>query len=105
MERIFFTGRGRPVKDVGPMMPCAKMEFSKKGGDITHWVIWNIPGTATKLSENVPTGATLMDGSHQANNIAGSAKYFGPSPPAGAPYHHYILIVARSGYVGKVKGS
>jgi len=102
------------------------------GGDITHWVTWHIPGTATKLAENIPTGATLMDGSHQANNIAGSAKYFGPSPPAGAPYHHYIFqlyglnamldlpatatradiekamegkIVARSGYVGKVKGS
>jgi Raf kinase inhibitor-like YbhB/YbcL family protein len=101
------------------------------GSDITHWVVWNIPGTATKLAENVATGATLPDGSHQANNIAGSAKYFGPSPPAGAAYHHYIFqlyalnamldlpatatradvekamdgkIVARGAYTGKVKG-
>jgi Raf kinase inhibitor-like YbhB/YbcL family protein len=101
------------------------------GGDITHWVVWNIPGTATKLPENVPAGATLMDGSHQANNIANAPKYQGPSSSAGAPYHHYIFqlyalnamldlpatatrsdvekaldgkIVARSAYTGKVKG-
>ena len=102
------------------------------GGDITHWVIWNIPGTATKLAENVPTGATLMDGSHQANNIGNMPKYQGPAPPAGAPYHHYIFqlyalnamldlpatatradiekaldgkIIARGAYTGKVKGN
>ena len=73
-----------------------------------------------------------MDGSRQANNIAGQPKYMGPSPPAGAPYHHYIFqlyalnamldvpptatradvekaldgkIIARSAYTGKVKGN
>jgi Raf kinase inhibitor-like YbhB/YbcL family protein len=102
------------------------------GSDITHWVIWNIPGTATKLAENVAAGATLPDGSHQANNIAGQPKYMGPAPPAGHPYHHYIFqlyalnamldipatatradvekaiegkIVARGAFTGKVKGS
>lgn len=102
------------------------------GSDITHWVIWNIPGTATRLAENVAAGATLPDGSHQANNIAGQPKYMGPAPPAGHPYHHYIFqlyalnamldlpatatradiekaiegkIVARGAFTGKVKGS
>lgn len=102
------------------------------GGDITHWVVWNIPGTATKLAENVAAGQTLPDGSHQANNIAGMPKYQGPAPPAGAPYHHYIFhlyapnamldlpatatradvekaldgkIIARGAYTGKVKGN
>src|SRR3954469_6305731 len=36
------------------------------GSDITHWVIWNIPGTATKLAENVAAGATLPDGTPPA---------------------------------------
>jgi len=115
---------------------AASMAIAQGGGaigsDITHWVIWNIPGTATKLAENVATGATLPDGSHQANNIAGQPKYMGPAPPAGHPYHHYIFqlyalnavldlpatatrsdvekaidgkIVARGAFTGKVKGS
>src|SRR5271154_4281878 len=33
--------------------------------DITHWLIWNIPATATGLPEAVPAGGTLPDGSHQ----------------------------------------
>jgi len=59
--------------------------------DVTHWLIWNIPGTATGLPEAVPAGATLPDGSHQmkrgngANAVAG---YFGPCAPPG-PDHHY----------------
>jgi Raf kinase inhibitor-like YbhB/YbcL family protein len=102
------------------------------GRGVTHWVIWNIPGTATKLAENVGAGASLPDGSHQENNIAGQPKYMGPAPPAGHPYHHYIFqlyalnamldlpatasradiekaiegkIVARGAFTGKVKGS
>jgi hypothetical protein len=30
--------------------------------DQVHWLVWNIPGTATGLPEGVPKGATLPDG-------------------------------------------
>jgi Raf kinase inhibitor-like YbhB/YbcL family protein len=55
--------------------------------DITHWLIWNIPGSATGLPENVPQG-TLPDGSRQVS--LRSNAYMGPGAPPG-PYHHYTF--------------
>src|SRR5205809_4213806 len=55
--------------------------------DITHWLIWNIPGTATGLPENVAQGE-LPDGSRQVS--LRSNAYMGPGAPAG-PYHHYTF--------------
>lgn len=55
--------------------------------DITHWLIWNIPGTSTGLAEGVAQGE-LPDGSRQVS-LRGNA-YMGPGAPAG-PYHHYTF--------------
>ena len=55
--------------------------------DITHWLIWNIPGTSTGLSEGVAAGE-LPDGSRQVSLRANA--YMGPGAPAG-PYHHYTF--------------
>jgi Raf kinase inhibitor-like YbhB/YbcL family protein len=55
--------------------------------DITHWLIWNIPGTATGLKEGVAQGE-LPDGSRQVS--LRSNAYMGPGAPAG-PYHHYTF--------------
>lgn len=55
--------------------------------DITHWLIWNIPGTSTGLAENVAAGE-LADGSRQVS-LRGNA-YMGPGAPPG-PYHHYTF--------------
>src|SRR6185295_4265214 len=57
-------------------------------GDITHWVVWNLPATTTSLPEGgpVPTGAGQL-------NMRGTAQYMGPAPPAGHPFHHYIFTV------------
>jgi Raf kinase inhibitor-like YbhB/YbcL family protein len=63
--------------------------------DITHWLIWNIPGTATGLPEAVPAGATLPDGAHQmkrGNGANATAAYGGPCAPPG-PDHHYTWEV------------
>ncbi len=55
--------------------------------DITHWLIWNIPGTSTGLPEGVAQGE-LPDGSRQVS-LRGNG-YMGPGAPAG-PYHHYMF--------------
>lgn len=60
-------------------------------GDVTHWIVWNIPGTVTKLDEGIKAGATLPDGTIQGKNIANQNAYFGPGAPANGPHHHYTF--------------
>jgi Raf kinase inhibitor-like YbhB/YbcL family protein len=55
--------------------------------DITHWLIWNIPGMSTGLPEGVAQGE-LPDGSRQVS--LRSNAYMGPGAPPG-PYHHYTF--------------
>ena len=55
--------------------------------DITHWLVWNIPGTSTGLSEGVAAGE-LPDGTRQVS--LRSNAYMGPGAPPG-PYHHYTF--------------
>ena len=57
--------------------------------DQVHWLVWNIPGTATGLPENVPKGGDLPDGSHQIS--ASGPVYRGPGAPANGPMHHYTF--------------
>ena len=55
--------------------------------DVTHWLIWNIPGTSTGLKEGTPDG-TLPDGSRQVS--LRSNGFMGPGAGPG-PYHHYTF--------------
>jgi Raf kinase inhibitor-like YbhB/YbcL family protein len=72
-----------------------------KGADDTlHWVIFNIPASATGLPEGVPHDEMLADGSVQLKYVEGVPRlaigkigYFGPSPPpTPSPVtHHYVF--------------
>jgi len=57
--------------------------------DQAHWVVWNIPATATGLPEGVPKGGRLADGSSQTS--ATGEMYRGPGAPANGPMHHYMF--------------
>ena len=59
--------------------------------DQAHWVVWNIPATATGLPEGVPRGSQLPDGSYQIS-VTGPV-YRGPGAPASGPRHHYVWEV------------
>ena len=54
-----------------------------------HWLVWNIPGTATSLPQGIPDGFELEGGMRQIS-ISGS-RYRGPGAPAAGPLHHYIM--------------
>jgi len=62
---------------------------NRTSDDQAHWVVWNIPATATGLPEGVPKGSQLADGSHQIS--ATGAMYRGPGAPANGPPHHYVF--------------
>jgi Raf kinase inhibitor-like YbhB/YbcL family protein len=57
--------------------------------DQAHWVVWNIPPTATGLPEGVPRGSQRPDGSYQIS--ATGPMYRGPGAPAAGPRHHYMF--------------
>ena len=59
--------------------------------DQVHWLVWNIPATATGLPEGVPKGAELPDGSRQTS--ASGPVYRGPGAPATGPMHHYTFEI------------
>ncbi len=57
--------------------------------DQAHWVVWNIPASATGLPEGVPRGSQRPDGSYQIS--ATGPVYRGPGAPATGPFHHYMF--------------
>jgi Raf kinase inhibitor-like YbhB/YbcL family protein len=64
---------------------------NKTTDDQVHWVVWNIPATATGLPEGVPKGAQLTNGAYQTS--ATGEMYRGPGAPANGPPHHYMFEV------------
>lgn len=69
------------------------LDFAPNRGTRTqvHWVVWNIPGTATGLDEDQPSGAQLPNGAWQVS--ATGPVYRGPGAPATRPRHHYLFEV------------
>lgn len=55
------------------------------GGDYYHWLIVDIPPSATSLTAEIPAGARQLD------NSAGHPEWTPPCPPSGT--HHYRFTV------------
>jgi hypothetical protein len=57
-----------------------------------HWMVWNIPASATSLPEGVSAATPLENGAIQFLGKArgGVVGYRSPCPPAGA-VHHYVF--------------
>jgi Raf kinase inhibitor-like YbhB/YbcL family protein len=57
--------------------------------DLLHWMLWNIPADARSISEGLPQGSQLPDGTRQ---ISASGPYYrGPGASAQGPAHHYVF--------------
>jgi Raf kinase inhibitor-like YbhB/YbcL family protein len=54
-----------------------------------HWLLWNIPGTATGVAQGRPDAFELEDGTRQIS--ASGSRYRGPGAPAAGPIHHYVM--------------
>ena len=63
-------------------------------GTFTHWLIYNVPGTATGLSQNIAKTGTLPDGSKQGKNSFGNVGYNGPMPPPGKTHRYFFRLYA-----------
>ena len=69
-------------------------------GTWVHWVLYDVPATATGLPEGVRAVPTLDDGSRQGTNDFRRLGYGGPCPPRGAPHRYYFRLYALDGVLG-----
>lgn len=53
-------------------------------GTFDHWIVWNIPASTSKISENTVPGKEGLNGARQSG-------YMGPCPPGGT--HRYFFKV------------
>lgn len=60
-------------------------------GTWIHWLLFDIPATASSLPAAIPQTATLTDGSRYGTNSWGQQRYGGPCPPSGT--HRYFFKV------------
>ena len=63
-------------------------------GTFTHWIIYNIPPTITKLPENLAKVGESKSGIRQGKNDFGKIGYDGPCPPKGDPHHYQFQFSA-----------
>jgi Raf kinase inhibitor-like YbhB/YbcL family protein len=104
-----FTPDGRNVspplawRDVPPGTKAFAVVCADFGAGLpppwVHWVIYNIPGTATGLPENVPIDPAAamppeITGATQGLNGWKRAIYRGPAPPAGTTHIYYFTVYA-----------
>ncbi len=62
-----------------------------------HWVLWNVPRSATSLPEGVPKNGRLDDGSQEGRNSFGKTGYNGPCPPPGQTHRYFFRLYALDG--------
>jgi Raf kinase inhibitor-like YbhB/YbcL family protein len=85
------TWANPPAGTVTFLLHMHDMEVTRNhtSDDQLHWLVWNIPGTATGLPEGIPQGAQMANGAFQLS--ASGQVYRGPGAPAAGPKHHYTF--------------
>jgi len=63
------------------------------GSGFWHWVVYNIPATATGLPGGAVLTESLPTGAKQGRNDFGERNFSGACPPPGDKPHHYIFTV------------
>jgi Raf kinase inhibitor-like YbhB/YbcL family protein len=60
-------------------------------GTWIHWVLFNVPETATGLDTGAAKGEQHPSGGVHGRNDFGESGWGGPAPPRGHGMHHYVF--------------
>src|SRR5215831_3977694 len=63
-------------------------------GTWVHWVLFDLPGSASELPEDLPKGQRLPTGGKQGLNDFKHLGYGGPCPPPGKPHRYFFKLYA-----------
>lgn len=63
-------------------------------GTWVHWVLYDLPSTATELPQGVPNDETLASGAKHGVNDFRKTGYGGPCPPPGKPHRYFFKLYA-----------
>ena len=64
---------------------------NKTTDDQAHWVVWNIPATATGMPEGVRKWFANGRWKLSDQRDGAGMRYRGPGAPATGPFHHYVF--------------
>ncbi len=89
---------GAPATTRSFALVCDDPDVPIPGGFV-HWVVYNIPPTATGLPENLPIDPTAPMPAAIAGTVQGLSGfkrpiYRGPAPPPGKPHHYHFTVYA-----------
>jgi Raf kinase inhibitor-like YbhB/YbcL family protein len=108
----FQAGQAIPAKytcegaDISPPLEWSGVPASAKSlalicddpdapvGTWLHWVLYDLPVTATDLAEKVPPSESLSFGAKQGINDFKRVGFCGPCPPPGKPHRYYFKLYA-----------
>jgi len=63
-------------------------------GTWVHWVLYDLPATASELAEDVPKSQYVAAGAKQGLNDFRHLGYGGPCPPPGKPHRYCFKLYA-----------
>jgi Raf kinase inhibitor-like YbhB/YbcL family protein len=81
---------GAPAGTKSFALICDDPDAPKAGGWV-HWVLWNIPASASRLESGLPGKAEIAGGIRQGLNDWRELGWGGPEPPSGT--HHYSFRI------------
>jgi len=59
-----------------------------------HWVLYDLPATATELAEDIAKAQTLSNGAKQGLTDFKRVGYGGPCPPPGGAHRYFFKLYA-----------